>query len=50
MFKIFLNFMRPLWKIKIHWQWWRLFRKDWYTGNRLKYPMFKDLKREYHVL
>jgi len=35
-------------EISISWCWWRLFRKDWYTGDRLKFcPAFKD---EYKIL
>jgi hypothetical protein len=37
-------------EIKIYWEWWRLFRKDWYTGNRLRFPSFRHKKKGYYVL
>jgi len=33
----------------VSWCWYRLFRKDWYTGNRLKY-MDKTIQEEYKIL
>ncbi|HHT9145678.1 MAG TPA: hypothetical protein ACFYD4_08385 [Candidatus Wunengus sp. YC61] len=24
-------------KYKLHWNWFKIFRKNWYTGNRLEY-------------
>jgi hypothetical protein len=37
-------------KIHIYWTWNRLFRKECYTGNRLKYPNWKDINNEYLIL
>lgn len=40
--------MRITNKLNIHWCWWRLFRKDWYTGSRFKYP--GNHQEEYKIL
>ena len=37
-------------KIHFYWTWYRLFRKEFYTGNRFKYPAWQDYKDLYYCL
>jgi len=35
-------------EIVLHWEWFKLFKKGWYTGNRIKYQ--PSLRENYHFL
>lgn len=37
-------------RINIYWTWYGLFKKEFYTGNRLKYPIWKEYKPFYYCL
>lgn len=34
--------------MRLYWEWWKLFRKDWWTGNRIKFQ--PELAHEYRYL
>jgi hypothetical protein len=34
----------------IAWCWWKVFRKDWYTGNRMKQEWMQQYHPEYRFL